>query len=296
MDSNPLFKPDNACKTDQEFFKKRFKRLCDSDIQSDCEFIVGSNKFVIKGHKLIFSMASPVFYDMFYGKNGIDPKVIVKDLNVYGFKAMKEFIYTGGVDFKSYQNSTSNYVLCTYIAATKFKIVQLVSKCIKFMEDEINSDPPQVICYFNNSNYIWNDTADQLNKICRKAIETHTQKILSNNVFLSADPRTVDWILNLESLALKSELELFKLFETWALAKAKRENIAMDKMGIMFNDLQKHIRFLTMTAKEFAEAAKSPLLTEGEKLAIALNMAEFGATPYPGHLSANRVKRNFTRK
>ncbi|XP_022188756.2 BTB/POZ domain-containing protein 6-like isoform X1 [Nilaparvata lugens] len=288
MDSNPLFKPDKTCKTEEEFFDKRFHRLYDSDINSDCEFLVGNEKIVFKGHKLIFSTASPVFYAIFYGNLKEDSVVVLSDLAPEGFKKMKQYIYTGEVEFQTYIQ-----IIWTLFIGKKYSIPTLVTKCMEFLRDGTDTYCLEALRFYE---YLNDRSVTDCNQLFQKIVEEKTFNILSDDSFLSAKRKTVGWILSLESLALTSELELFNFFEKWALAlfaKAKRMNISCDRMGKVYNHLKQHIRFLTMTPKEFAEAAKSPLLTEGEKLAIALNIAELGSTPYPNYLSSNTRKRYF---
>ncbi|RZF48716.1 hypothetical protein LSTR_LSTR011346 [Laodelphax striatellus] len=289
MDSNPLFKRGKNCKlSDEEFFKDRFKRLCDSDINSDCEFLVGCNKEIIKGHKLIFSTASPVFYAMFHGNLKENAVIVVSDLEPKGFEKMKKFIYTDDVNFETYIQ-----VIWTLVTAKKYIIPHLVKRCMDFLHNGTNTYCLQALHYYE---YLKDRNITEFNQICHKIIEEKTLRILSGDSFSSVKPETVSWILSFESLALDSELELFNFFEKWALAEAKRKKISPNELGSSFNDLKKHIRFLTMNAKEFALAAKSSLLTDEEKLAIALNMAEFGSTPLPDSLSPSRTKRNFNSK
>ncbi|RZF44186.1 hypothetical protein LSTR_LSTR003826 [Laodelphax striatellus] len=95
-------------------FEKRFLNLLDNNMDCDCEFDVGSQNIVIRGHKFLFSAASEVFHAMFYGKFKEEEAVRVEDLDPEGFQGMRQFIYTGEVNFTS-----SIHLLSIYIAARK---------------------------------------------------------------------------------------------------------------------------------------------------------------------------------
>ncbi|XP_039298539.1 BTB/POZ and MATH domain-containing protein 3-like [Nilaparvata lugens] len=84
----------DSASPDNQSFETRFHRLVDSDMLSDCEFVLGSQKTSIKGHKVFFSAASEVFHAMFCSDLKETNPVHVEDLEPEGFKAMKQFIYT----------------------------------------------------------------------------------------------------------------------------------------------------------------------------------------------------------
>ncbi|XP_022196079.2 BTB/POZ domain-containing protein 1 [Nilaparvata lugens] len=275
-----LFERESSSQSVKDFFDKRFKRLCISDINSDVEFIVGHEKVSIKGHKLFFSTASEVFYEMLAELSVVE----LVNIGPEGFKAMKEFIYTGEVSFSSMTHAVS-----TLVTAKKFLVPLLDLKCIEYIRDKHSSEVLQIYEEFKGENIThFNDT-------CFELFETITYDILESDGFLSAKSETIDLLLKLESLALSSELELFTFFEKWALAQAEREEISDECLGSHFNGLKKHIRFLTMSPKEFAlSASKSLLLTKDEKLDIALNILCPGSTPYPDNLCPIQKKRKFT--
>lgn len=72
---------------------ERGKLLLQTGQWIDCTFLVGNepNQIVIKGHKLILAMASPVFEAMFFGgMPEINDPILILDVQPEAFKALLE--------------------------------------------------------------------------------------------------------------------------------------------------------------------------------------------------------------
>ncbi|RZF35700.1 hypothetical protein LSTR_LSTR009568 [Laodelphax striatellus] len=124
-----------------ETFRNRFLRLADSDMLADCEFVVGPQKTVIKGHKVFFCAASDVFHAMFLGALKETKAVHVEDLEPDGFQGMKKYIYTGQTKFKSVFEA-----LATFVAARKYLIVTLGSLVSKEVYVKIQVQVDKTAC------------------------------------------------------------------------------------------------------------------------------------------------------
>ncbi|XP_022195687.2 BTB/POZ domain-containing protein 3 [Nilaparvata lugens] len=245
-------------------FKDRFLEASDNGFTYDCKFIVGSENKVIEGHKMFFSLASEVFKAMFYGDLKEDNVVKIEDLDADGFEAMKYFIYTGEVNF-----SSTIQALLTYIAARKYLISQLTKQCIVYIEQNIK--PSEVLEVYE---YCETNNIPGFDDLCLKIIEEETDQIVESGYFPTAKSETIQLILKSRRLTLESEIQVFKLFEKWALAKASRENISDEKLATSFGSLKKYIRFLTISKEEFTsqDVEHSLLLTQKEKEAIQSNL------------------------
>ncbi|RZF40636.1 hypothetical protein LSTR_LSTR010622 [Laodelphax striatellus] len=267
-------------------FKTRFQHLANSDMNSDCEFVVGIEKTLIKGHKLIFGKASEVFQAMFFGNLREEKPVRVEDLDPDGFRGMKTFIYTGEVDFTSVFHA-----LATYIAARKYIIPDLSVECVKYIDNQIK--PSEVLEFLDRclSNVI-----DQFTFICCKIIQEKTDEVLASKYFVSTSFRMIEFILKAPTLKLSSEIELYEHFERWALADVQRLNVPAVSVSTRFNYLKKHIRFLTISSDEFvSRVAPSILLTQEEKFAIALNKMKFDSKMTTNTISMTLQSRNFNK-
>ncbi|XP_039289366.1 BTB/POZ domain-containing protein 2 isoform X2 [Nilaparvata lugens] len=252
----------NKEKSVNSAFETRFHRLLKSNMLCDCEFVVGEQKTVIKGHKLLFSLASEVFQAMFCGDLKETASVQVIDLEPEGFNGMKTYIYTGEIKFTSVFHA-----LHTHTAARKYIIPNLPQKCVDFIEKTLK--PCDVLelqdtCRIN--------CISDFDNLCSRIINQNTGEVFSSAYFPSASIDAVESILKSSSLNVKSEVEIFINFERWASAEIERRKAPTEDVAMCFNNLKKHIRFLTMSGEEFVERVEpSPLLTREEKYAIAIN-------------------------
>ncbi|RZF40438.1 hypothetical protein LSTR_LSTR013900 [Laodelphax striatellus] len=265
-------------------FQKRFLRFAESDIYSDCQFMVGPEKTIIKGHKLIYSAASEVFEAMFYGPLKEDMSVNVDDLSAEGFQCMKTFIYTGDISFTS-----AIQALLTYIAARKYLVTHLDTVCRNFIEEKIQSSDVLEFCDICLANNI-----TEFKDLCLKIIQDKTDEVVDSEYFVLAESDTIELILKLPGLKLTSEIELFAHFERWALEEAKRRQMSSNEIASSFDNLKKHIRFLTVNGDEFVSRIyESVLLTQEEKHAIAINQIKLMSKPLPDSISLIQQPRDF---
>ncbi|XP_022194162.2 BTB/POZ domain-containing protein 3-like [Nilaparvata lugens] len=252
--SNPAF---------ENVILKRFKHLLESDDKSDCDFIVGPTKMSIRGHKLIFSLASEVFDAMFFSDLKEDSVVNIVDLEPDGFLGMKHFIYTGTTDFKSVTEA-----LLTFMAAHKYLINQLCDECIKYVEKNIQ--PCDVLeCY----EFCKNRNIPDFNEICFNIIQNETDAVVHSEYFLSIEVETIKLILGFTTLKLDSEVSVFKHFERWAKAEAGRRKSDIKGIANSLKPIFKQIRFTSMNLTEFSHCVKScPLLSNEEAMYISINI------------------------
>ncbi|XP_022189113.2 BTB/POZ domain-containing protein 3-like [Nilaparvata lugens] len=268
-------------------FKNRFLQASNNGIGYDCKFIVGPDNTAIQGHKFLFSVASEVFQAMFYGDLKEENAVKIDDLDFEGFESMKHFIYTGEVRFTS-----AIHALSTYIAARKYIIPELNKGCMNYIKKQLN--PSEVLEFYEHCETC---NAPEFEELCLKIMEEKTDQIVDSDYFPTAKAETIKLILKSRSLSLKSEIEVFNLFEKWALAEAARRQIGDSELASSFNHLKKYVRFLTISRGEFTKLIeKSLLLTPTEKRAIESNLLQSYSKPMPVDLSVVQMQRSFLPK
>ncbi|XP_022202149.2 BTB/POZ domain-containing protein 3 [Nilaparvata lugens] len=271
---------------EKTFFEKRFQRLAESDTNSDCHFVVGPQRTIIKGHKVILSAASEVFQAMFFGLLKENKQVKVEDLSAEGFEGMKTFIYTGEIAFIS-----ALHALSTYIAARKYLVPQLSNVCTEFIEQKLDASEVLEFCDICKIYKI-----SEFKDLCMKIIQEKTDEVVDSDHFIYAEPETIEMILESPALKLNSEIEVFDNFERWALAEVERRAIGDCDVASSFNNLKKHIRFFTMKGEEFVtRVAESRLLSHEEKHAIAFNQIKLSSKPVPESISLIEQPREFNR-
>ncbi|RZF47548.1 hypothetical protein LSTR_LSTR009084 [Laodelphax striatellus] len=281
MDPNSSTDPDLS-----KMFEKRFLRLLEKDIECDCEFVVGSQKTVIKGHKLVFSAASEVFHAMFYGELKEEQSVRIEDIDPEVFQGMRRFIYTGEVKFTS-----SIQALLIYIAARKYIINPLSKKCISFIQEK-HIQPSEVLEFVEICKI---HCIQEFEEFYNKVIQENTDKVVESDYFLLARPEVIELILKSPSLNLNSEIDVFQHFERWVIAEAGRKGIDVEEtMTGSIGHLKKHIRFLSMSSDDFlTKVVVSSLLTPEEKVAVACNLKKVDSKSMPKSISLEVQPRSF---
>ncbi|XP_039285154.1 BTB/POZ domain-containing protein 3 isoform X2 [Nilaparvata lugens] len=276
-------------------FKNRFLQASDNGIGYDCKFIVGPENSVVQGHKLLFSVASEVFQAMFYGDLKEENTVKIQDLgpvsqrplDVVGFECMKHFIYTGEVNFTS-----AIHALSTYLAARKYLISDLIQECINYIEKQLK--PSEVLEFYENCE---TSNTPEFEELCLKIIEEKTDQAVESDYFPNAESKTIELILKSRCLSFASEIEVFDMFEKWALAEAARKKLSDGDLASSFKHLKKHIRFLTISSEEFTSRVEpSLLLSPTEKRAIESNLLQLYSKPMPEDLSVIYQQRKFLPK
>ncbi|XP_022191774.2 BTB/POZ domain-containing protein 6 [Nilaparvata lugens] len=267
-----------------EKFANRFNSPSYKGIDFDCEFIVGTEKIVIKGHKFVFAVSSEVFQAMFYGDLKEEKAVIVEDLHADGFECLKQFIYTGQVNFRSAMQA-----LLTFVAARKYLIDELSEASTKFVLECMR--PADVLQIYECCKMF---KTPQFEDKCCELIQEATDQVVASEYFTTVQLETIELILKSSPLNLQSELDVFDLLERWALAEASRRAMTVERIATDFNSLKKHICFLTMNGNQFiTRVVESPLLTQQEKLVIGVNLIELNAKPMPESISTKSQLRHF---
>lgn len=103
---------------------KRYKLLFESRKYTDCEFIVEDSTFPC--HKLVLSMASPVFESMLYGDLK-ETSIEIKDLSAESFYSLLEFMYTNEL---SLENKSMEDLIEIYYGAHKYFLDELSDICL----------------------------------------------------------------------------------------------------------------------------------------------------------------------
>ncbi|XP_063543803.1 uncharacterized protein LOC134752142 [Cydia strobilella] len=257
--------------------KPRVAHLLQSGLWSDCSFLVGSE--VVPGHKLMLSLASPVFEAMFYGtiaetNNQLIP---VTDIQPKAFKALLEYIYTDKLNVSCVVNACG-----LYYGAKKYMLPHLMKKCLLYILSSLS--PNNVCCVYEFTKVF---EVHGLLKTCKQMIQVNASEVLKNSNFEEVELSTVLEVFSMERLRVSSELELF------AAVDRRTRTLSEDGDQKIRNVLGK-IRFLTLTPQQFVEGpAKSPLFTKDEVLSVLTNIVSSNShLPLPDGFSACRVPRS----
>lgn len=295
--------------------KDRGEHLLKSGKWADCHFLVGAepNQIMLPAHKLIMSMASPVFDAMFNGglpeKN--DP-IEILDVQPEAFKALMEYIYTDKISINSVDKA---FDLC-YVAK-KYMIPYVVEFCTKFLWSDLC--PKNVCRAFEFANLF---EEPRLAERCLQIICSKTMDILSDASFEDIELSTLLTILDQEYLHIDSELDLFNAMAHYADKHDYRKPITKeeedqpnnagegtstsqqpeemlnsgDDRYQTFREAIRKIRFLTLTPKQFAEnVVRTNILNQSEAFAILMNISSptHDICPMPDGFSISSKPRTY---
>lgn len=280
---------------------------------TDVTFIVGppnhSKKYV--GHRVLLAMTSPVFEAMFYGDMADKSKVIrIPDIAPIGFENLLRYAYTDSLNL----NSVDDAMLTAY-AAKKYLLPHLLRECLTYIEKNITPSSACAVYEFASALNSQQLIFQAINTIDRQTYHVITHKSF-NNIQLS----TLEFIVSRRYLNLYSEFSLLNAVVQWAQHECKRMGQQVNDWAVVRNILNqsnvlKNIRFLTMSAEEFArvvsqtsmtssvngenengvdvndESGVATFLTKNEQIAIFMNLAIPAIVPIQKGISQETTPR-----
>ncbi|KAI5635773.1 hypothetical protein NE865_11471 [Phthorimaea operculella] len=256
---------------------------------SDCTFQFESSS--LDAHKLLLSMASPVFAAMFYG-----------------------YVYTDAVTLSDTEQAKN-----LYIAANMYLLVHLENKCLDYLFEKLDCNN---VCKMFEFACLY---SEKLKTKCLELISSKTVEVLKNPDFRKISVQALGEIVSMETMNVSSEMELFNAvvdyldnFDEQKLATkdecvadlvddkqppenatsatesnepvAKKRRLARKHLpGII-----EKIRFLTMAPNDLAESSEvATVLTKDEMLALLANLASSESKiPMPEGFSTSRDERH----
>lgn len=253
---------------------ERLSRLLETGKYSDQEFLL-KNGETLKGHKVIFAVASPVFDVMLYGNLAQEEVIIIEDIDADAFKSMAKFIYTDELDLDS-----TSHAMDLYRAGDKYDIPDLQKETEEFIYDNIKTDNALEVLKFS----LLHERIDIENK-CFEIIQNETHVVLNSKNFFDCDTDILEIIVNSDRLDI-SEIELFNSIDRWAKHKALKDGIPLSSIKTSLKNVIAKIRFLTMDVGEFSSSVnKSELLTTEEKLSVLVNLCAPNSSALPDGFS-----------
>ncbi|CAG2163094.1 unnamed protein product [Oppiella nova] len=287
----------------------RASNLLQNKSFTDVTFIVGppqhSKKYV--GHRVLLAMTSPVFEAMFYGDMADKSKVIrIPDIAPIGFENLLRYAYTDSLNL----NSVEDAMLTAY-AAKKYLLPHLLRECLTYIEKNIT---PSSACAVYEFATVLN--SQQLVYQSMNTIDRQTYHVITHKSFNNIQLSTLEFIVSRRYLNLYSEFSLFNSVIQWTQNECKRRSANANDWIVIRGLLEdstimKNLRFLTMSAEEFArvisqttqntvpkengEESYLPLenafMNKNEQIAIFMNLAIPGLVPITKSLSQETTPR-----
>lgn len=247
-----------------------------SDILTSGKFgeiqFVFQNGNKVKGHKLIYAIASPVFEAMMYGDLAENENEIkIDDVEPYAFKTMTEYIYTDKLRLNSIDHAIS-----VYKAGDKYDLPNLTRRTIEYVKLNVDTEHTLQTLEFSELYDI-----PSIKAICLKILRENTRDVLLSSYASKCCILILKKIVECEKLKVP-EVELFKFVENWAKCYAENNDVKWISMKRLLTQIISKIRFRTMTVTDFLSFPfKSQLLSVEEKqsLLFSLNEPESVALP-----------------
>ena len=260
-----------AWKTERTFMaasiKERNKSMVNNSLLSDVTFVVQdtwSNKEItVYAHKYVLSIASPVFFAMFYGAMASDgaQRIRLPDCDAESLKEFLSFVYCDDAHI-----SEENVVQLLYLAK-KYMVPSLHEKTKQKLRNMIN-----VVNVFDFLPSILQLDEDELAEQCWKIIDFDTEQAINSDAFCDIDRNVLEQVLERDELTIR-EVDLFRRVLDWAKTREKpqeREGKEIHIRDVLGEKVIQLMRFPTMSFIEFnGLVSNSGVLTENEENMLA---------------------------
>ncbi|XP_075212237.1 BTB/POZ domain-containing protein 6-like isoform X2 [Lycorma delicatula] len=225
----------------------------------------------IKGHKLLFETASPVFKVMLSGNWAEKNQVKIEDVNPSTFKALMKYIYTDEISFDSVATAISIYEACE-----KYDLVHLKKVSAVFISSKL---VPANVCSILDFALFYKD--ETVTSKCFNIIKTKTDAVLETSDFLSCSLKILNNIVTQSEFNV-SELHLFKAIEKWARSFSEKLGCSLGNVVKDLTFATSNVRYLSMTVREFSKGpGVSELLTIEERFSLLMNIINRNSIPLP---------------
>ena len=220
----------------------------------------------IPAHKFILGISSPVFYAMFYGETAETSGTIqLPDCDYESLSELFRFLYSDEV------NLSGSSVMQVLFLAKKYLVPSLANKCTEYLREHLEASN-----VFSTLPQAQKFEDKNLEELCWKVIETHTENTLTSEEFITLEKSVVESVVKKERLNVK-EVDLFKAVDRWATKEVERQRLSPAgevKRRILGEEIVEAIRFPVMSQKEFASVVVDcEILTTNE---IGFTMKHYG--------------------
>nr|XP_039248546.1 BTB/POZ domain-containing protein 3-like [Styela clava] len=259
---NSTIENDNSWQATKTTVCERNSVMFNNELMSDVSFLVGpkGSALRIPAHKYILATGSSVFFAMLYGdmaenKNEIE----IPDVEPVAFRILLKYLYCDKISLEA------DTVLATLYAAKKYIIPYLARACVRFLETSLSA---KNACILLSQSWLFEEK--ELTQRCWEVIDAQAELALQSEVFTEIDLRTLNSILERETLNVK-ETVIFDAILRWSEAECKRSDLetTLENRRNALGNALNLLRLPAMTLQEFADGpARSGLLTQQEIIDI----------------------------
>lgn len=207
----------------------------------------------LAAHRLVLSIASPVFEAMFYGPMasiGSQPtqpisEYHIPDIHPKAFQILLLYIYTDELQL----GEDLDIVFYVLYTSKKYMLPQLGRRCVEHLKEHITAAN---VCTMLDRSIFFEE--DDLTHRCWHVIDVLAPHVLTSPGLVKMDAARFKALLKRDTLNCK-EAEVFAAVKRWAEAECNRRGISVSlanqaRVAAEFLHL---VRFPTMALNEFAE-------------------------------------------
>lgn len=248
--------------------KPRIGFLLDNKTMADFQFLIGNEKKIFFGHKLIYAITSYEFYNEFYIKG--NDKICLPNIRPDIFQQFNTYVYTDKIKLDD------KNVLELFLLADMYEIEHLLQLCLSSIklllrDENLRNFPFEIL---------------KIRKLCDLHVKNDFIKSIERNFkgfsqsinlhLLSEE--NLNLILKSDDLNVESEMEVIQFAMTWA-----KRGSATTKRDALKNSF-KELRFPTITLDELQTCIRdyNGVLTSNEIMQLALYIKDkSGDTDFP---------------
>jgi len=214
-----------------------------SEKYSDVSFVVGSDKEVIRAHKVVLASRSPVFAAMLYS-NFLESKnsesITVSDVEAEIFREMLRSIYSDDCDIDH-----SNLEALLNVA-NKYQIKGLAKQCALYMRQTLDKDNA---CDLLELTPDWMEPDDYILKF----IDENALEVYKSKAFMKLSERRLLQLLSRDTLELE-EAKVIEAVHQWAKFQCKQQELKETKENLssLCKELLPALRIPTLSLEELA--------------------------------------------
>ncbi|XP_063415862.1 BTB/POZ domain-containing protein 2-like [Mytilus trossulus] len=242
----------------------KLDQICLTEEMADVFFLFqGENIARIPAHKMILALRSPVFKAMFYGSfPQREGDIWIEDIKLDSFRRLMKYLYTDLLQLNK------NSVIPLLYAAKKYQISGLISKCEKYLQDNLAVN--NACTLFSHAKFF---TMAKLRTNALKYIADNAFDVVKNDDFLMLLSEDLVDILKLDSLCVQ-EVDVVRAVLKWVdhkLAKSKNKIDGKSRRAILLKDgILFTMAIPLLSFEEFTSVVTpSSILTDEEQLQIS---------------------------
>ncbi|KAJ7306488.1 hypothetical protein JRQ81_009843 [Phrynocephalus forsythii] len=219
-----------------QYIREGLQQLHQDHLLCDTTIVAKGERFPC--HRMLLSAINPYFRAMFSNpfRESQDGEVLLPDIDPSVIQAVLNYCYTEQITL------TPGTAQDLFVAASRFQILPLLESCSRFLLEHLS---PENCLSLYELGYAHGDLT--LLQEAKNLVNVHFKRLSQEDkTFLDLNPSTLANIISLDSLAISSELIVYRAVWRWVTAQSA---VRLPFLG----QLLSHVRFPLLTEEELRE-------------------------------------------